>query len=87
MMKNFGLSIPTRLVFGIGELKRMAKLPLPGKKALIVISAGTSMKQFGYLDTVVAQLKEAGVESVIFDKIQPNPTKVHVDEGAALCKA
>ncbi len=86
-MKNFGLSIPTRLVFGIGELKRMAKLPLPGKKALIVISAGTSMKQFGYLDTVVAQLKEAGVESVIFDKIQPNPTKVHVDEGAALCKA
>ena len=45
------------------------------------------MKQFGYLDTVVAQLKEAGVESVIFDKIQPNPTKVHVDEGAALCKA
>ena len=87
MMKNFGLSIPTRLVFGIGELKRMAKLPLPGKKALIVISAGTSMKHFGYLDTVVAQLKEAGVESVIFDKIQPNPTKVHVDEGAALCKA
>ena len=45
------------------------------------------MKQFGYLDTVVAQLKEAGVESVIFNKIQPNPTKVHVDEGAALCKA
>lgn len=87
MMKNFGLSIPTRLVFGIGELKRISKLPLPGKKALIVISAGTSMKQFGYLDTVVAQLKEAGVESVIFDKIQPNPTKVHVDEGAALCKA
>lgn len=87
MMKNFSLSIPTRLVFGVGELKRLAKQPLPGKKALIVISAGTSMKNFGYLDTVIAQLKEAGVDSVVFDKIQPNPCKAHVAEGAELCKA
>lgn len=87
MMKNFNLSIPTRLIFGAGELKRLAKQPLPGKKALIVISAGTSMKNFGYLDAVVAQLGEAGVSSVVFDKIQPNPTKAHVAEGAALCQA
>lgn len=86
-MKNFNLSIPTRLIFGAGELKRLAKQSLPGGKALIVISAGTSMKNFGYLDTVVAQLGEAGVSSVVFDKIQPNPTKAHVAEGAALCQA
>ncbi len=45
MMQNFGLSIPTRLVFGAGELKNLSKQNLPGKKALIVISAGTSMKK------------------------------------------
>ena len=87
MMKKFGLYIPTRLAFGVGELRKLAKQPLPGKKALIVISAGTSMKKFGYLDTVQAQLKEAGVESVVFDKILPNPIKDHVTEGAELCKA
>lgn len=40
----FSLHIPTRLLFGCGEIKNLATEKLPGKKALIVISAGTSMK-------------------------------------------
>ena len=41
----FSLYIPTRIVFGCGEIKRLATEKLPGKKALIVISSGTSMKK------------------------------------------
>ncbi len=84
---KFGLNIPTQLVFGAGELRNLSNLPLPGKKALIVISAGTSMKRLGYLDRLVEQLDKAGVESVTFDKILPNPIKSHVMEGTALCLA
>lgn len=84
---KFGLNIPTQLVFGAGELRNLSTLPLPGKKALIVISAGTSMKRLGYLDRLVEQLGKAGVESVVFDKILPNPIKSHVMEGTALCLA
>ena len=73
MMQKFGLYIPTRLVFGAGELKNLSQQPLPGKKALIVISSGTSMKKYGYLDLVQKQLAQAGVESEVFDKILPNP--------------
>lgn len=85
-MQNFGLSIPTRLVFGAGELKNLSKQNLPGKKALIVISAGTSMKKHGYLDLLKEQLSQAGVECEVFDKILPNPIKSHVTEGAKLCR-
>lgn len=85
MMKKFGLYIPTRLTVGPGELKNLSKQPFPGKKALIVISAGTSMKRYGYLDLVKAQLKEAGVECEVFDKILPNPIKSHVEQGTQLC--
>jgi len=84
---KFGLNIPTQLVFGAGELKKLSTLPMPGKKALIVISAGTSMKRLGYLDRLKEQLDKAGVEHVTFDKILPNPIKSHVMEGTQLCLA
>lgn len=87
-MKNmkFGMFIPTKLLFGAGELNQLGKIQLPGKKALIVISSGTSMKKYGYLEKVQSLLKEQGVESVVFDKILPNPIKCNVMEGAELCK-
>ena len=74
-------------IFGPGKLAELHKQILPGKKALIVISAGKSMRANGYLKRVQAELEMAGVESVIFDKILPNPIHKHVMEGAALAKA
>ena len=82
----FSLHIPTRIVFGCGEIKRLATEKLPGKKALIAISSGTSMKKYGYLDKVIELLKENGAASVVFDRILPNPTKKHVMEAAELCR-
>ena len=53
---------------------------------MIVISGGTSMKKYGYLDKVINYLKENNVESIVFDKILPNPIKQHVMEAAQLCR-
>lgn len=83
----FTYYIPTRILFGAGQLAHLHEQTLPGKKALIVISAGKSTRAFGYLDRTVEQLKLAGIESVVFDKILPNPIKRHVEEGAALARA
>ena len=71
----FSLHIPTRILFGCGEIKKLATEKMPGKKAMIVISGGTSMKKYGYLDKVINYLKENNVESIVFDKILPNPIK------------
>lgn len=79
--------IPTRIFFGCGELKRLGNEQMPGRKALIVISAGGSMRRHGYVDKVVRLLIEnGGIESVIFEKVQPNPTKSHVMEAAGICR-
>jgi alcohol dehydrogenase len=84
---EFNYFIPTRIIFGAGKLKELASTRhLPGKKALIVISSGASMRRQGYLDRVIGHLNERGVESVVFDKILPNPVVEHVAEGAALAK-
>ncbi|MBU2510684.1 iron-containing alcohol dehydrogenase [bacterium] len=83
---KFNYHIPTKILFGPGKLKALAREKLPGKKALIVISSGNSMKKNGYLEKVVDLLKANNTESVIFDKILPNPIKKHVMEGAQLAK-
>lgn len=83
---NFDYYIPTKILFGAGKLNQLAEENLPGKKALIVISCGTSMKRFGYLDRLIKLLKQQNVESVVYDKILPNPIKEHVMEGAAIAK-
>lgn len=87
MYNNFTYFIPTRILFGRGQLENLHTQALPGQKALIVITAGRSMKANGYLSRLENQLDMAGVEHILFDKILPNPIIEHVHEAAELCKA
>ncbi|MDR1293281.1 MAG: iron-containing alcohol dehydrogenase [Clostridiales Family XIII bacterium] len=80
----FNYYMPTRFLFGPGALGELHKRRLPGKKALIVISSGKSMRSGGYLDRLTEQLGKAGADWVVFDKILPNPILEHVNEGGDL---
>lgn len=82
----FNYYIPTRILFGKGALGQLGQQALPGKKALIVTTAGQSVKKNGYLAALQAQLDEAGVTHLLFDKVLPNPILPHVREGAQLCR-
>lgn len=83
---SFNYFIPSRILFGKGQLSKLHNQSLPGKKALIVTSAGTSVKKYGYLGRLEEELKKANVEFILFDKILPNPIKPHVMEGAKLAR-
>jgi alcohol dehydrogenase len=78
--------MPTKILFGPGKLDELGQETLPGKKALIVISSGGSMRRFGYLQRLQEILQEKGIAYAVYDKILPNPVKSHVMEAAALCK-
>ena len=87
MNLNFSYYMPTRILFGCGRLKELGTTPfLPGKKALIVIGVSGAMRKHGYLDRVIGHLKDNGAESVVYDKIQPNPLVEHVEEGAGIAR-
>ncbi len=77
------------MIFGAGCLDQLATTPFgfTATKALIVISAGTSMRKFGYLQRVEELLASRNIATVVYDKILPNPIKEHVMEAAAICKA
>lgn len=83
---NFNYYIPTKILFGNGQLNDLHKEKMPGKKALIVISSGKSVRENGYLERLEKQLDMAKVEYFIYDKISPNPTKNQVMNGAEIAK-
>ena len=87
MRTDFVFDIPTRLHFGKGTLNRLHELPLPGKKALIVISSGKSMKANGYLSRVERELEQTGAAHALFDQVCANPTLQNVMDGAAMARA
>lgn len=86
MNMNFNFYNPTNLIFGAGKLNELGSQKLPGKKALLLISNGKSVKVNGTLDRVQKQLEEAGVEYVVCDNIHENPSKEVVMEAAAMAK-
>ena len=83
---SFNMYVPTKVLFGQGQLNLLGEQRLPGKKAMIAISNGKSTKSNGYLKRTEEQLDKAGVDYVVFDKIQPNPLKDTVNEGGAFAR-
>lgn len=67
------------LVFGQGALDYLKTLK--GKKACIVISGG-SVERSGYLAVIEDALKEAGIETMVFKGVEPDPTFKTVMQGA-----
>ena len=51
-MSNYNFFCPTRVLFGQGSLNEFHKQPMPGKKALLVISNGQSTIKNGSLERV-----------------------------------
>ncbi len=86
MNMNFDFNNPTRILFGSGKLSELGNQPMPGKKALLLMSGGKSAKVSGAYERTVEQLHKAGVEIAEFAKVMENPLKDMVMEGAAFAK-
>lgn len=84
---SYQFYVPTRTLFGAGKLNELHTQLMPGKKAMVVISNGKSMKETGTLYRVLKELAYVSVETVVFDCVQANPLRSTVMDGAAYAKA
>ena len=73
-------TLPRDLYHGKDALDALKTLT--GKRAIVVVGGG-SMKRFGFLDKVVSNLKEAGMEVELFEGVEPDPSVETVMRGAA----
>lgn len=83
---RFNMYVPTRTLFGAGQLNNLHTQKMPGKKAMIIISKGKSARANGYLARTEEQLKLAGIETTVFDKVEANPLKSTVMVGGTFAK-
>ena len=72
-------TLPRDLYHGKGAMEALKSFK--GKKAVICVGGG-SMKRFGFLDKAEAYLKEAGMEVMVIDGIEPDPSVDTVMAGA-----
>ncbi len=68
------------VVFGQDALSRLAELK--GKLAFIVTDK--NIVSLGFVDRVKEQLSQAGIETVVFDEVEPDPSLDTVRKGVAL---
>ena len=80
-MNNFIFRNPTELVFGKGQIAKLARLIPAGKKIMITFGGG-SVRRNGVYDQVVKALE--GRDWVEFWGIEPNPSVETVREAVAL---
>ncbi len=72
---GFIFNNPTKIFFGVGKLNMLHTEPLPGKKALLLTSAGTSYRRSGAFEALVEELRLAHVDWVHLGNVEENPLK------------
>ncbi len=80
----FRFTLPRDLYHGRGAIGALRGLE--GKKAFVVVGGG-SMKRLGFLDKVVENLAAAGMETQLFEGVEPDPSVETVMRGAAAMRA
>ncbi|WP_071394278.1 iron-containing alcohol dehydrogenase [Bacillus tuaregi] len=85
-MLNFTLNIPTKIIFGKGEVNRTGEMVKEYAKKVLLVTGRSSTKKTGSLDKVTKSLQEAGVDYVLFDQVEPNPRAETVDRGGQIAR-
>lgn len=80
----FRFTLPRDLYYGKDALEALKTIK--GKKAIIVLGGG-SMKKFGFVDKVVSYLNEVGIETQLFEGVEPDPSVETVMKGAEAMRA
>jgi len=76
-------TLPRDLYYGADSLAELKNLK--GKKAILVLGGG-SMRKFGFVDKALDYLKEAGIETILFENVEPDPSVETVMKGAQMMR-
>lgn len=84
---NFNYFLPVNIVFGCGRVSETGQLTKPYGTRALIVTGRSSAKKSGLYDRVKDSLRAAGIDSVLFDKVQQNPLTTTAIEGAQFAKA
>lgn len=81
-MKSFQIWQPTRILFGASQAQTFINhLSQLGNRIFIVLG-GSSVKNLGYFDQVIALLNKCDLSLQVFEGIEPNPQRKTINKAA-----
>jgi len=85
-MENFIYHNPTKLIFGKGQIEKLAGEIQPYGSRILVVYGGGSIKRNGIYDRVLEELKKINAEVFELSGVEPNPRISTVREGVRICR-
>jgi alcohol dehydrogenase class IV len=73
-------TLPRDIYFGAGAINELKNLK--GHKKAFIVTGGHSMRRTGFLEKTENALKEAGMETKIYEGVEPDPSIERVFDGA-----
>ncbi len=84
--KPFTLLYPPKIIFGCGKLSDLGKEVRAFGKEVLLVTGRSAIRKSGTLDRALDILKSSGVDAVLFEKIESDPSLKTVDEGTKLAR-
>ena len=77
--------MPIKILFGPGNINQLGQeARVLGRKAMVVTYP--DIRKLGYLDIVVKDLNAKGIETEVFEELEPNPRSSTVDRAARIAR-
>ena len=84
--KVYEFRLPGVLLFGVGVVERVGEETSKWGSRALLVSGKTATKSTGLRDRVGKLLRDAGMEVILFDQVEANPSTQTIDRGAELAK-
>nr|WP_282706956.1 iron-containing alcohol dehydrogenase [Natroniella acetigena] len=87
MKETYGFFMPSVNVMGAGSVEDIGGLIKDNKGTKALVVTDSVLVEIGIVEKVTQHIEEAGLEFVVFDGVQPNPTVSNVEAGLDLLES
>ncbi len=81
--RQIEIVLRNRVYFGVGAIARLPEVIAAAGGSRVFLVTDPGVRRSGVVDRVLAVLADAGLETAVFDEVEPNPAASTVERGAA----
>ena len=81
--RRFEMTLRNRVLFGVGAIERLSEVVAAAGGSRVFIVTDPGVRAAGIVEPILEALRAAGLDTAIFDEIEPNPAAATVERGAA----
>src|SRR5918995_3216915 len=85
--RRIEIILRNKVHFGVGEIARLPDVVAAAGGSRVFVVTDPGVRASGVVDRALAFLAEAGLETALFDEVEPNPAASAVERGAAALRS